>query len=103
MTKILVLFNLRDGVDASEYEDWARNVDLPTARALNSVSTFNVYSAQGVMGSDDAAPYQYAEWLEVTSLEDLGADAQSDAMLKVVESFQRYADNPQFIIMNDVG
>jgi hypothetical protein len=103
MTKILVLFNLRDGVDASEYENWARNVDLPTARALNSVSTFNVYSAQGLMGSDDAAPYQYAEWLEVSSLEDLGADAQSDAMLKVVESFQRYADNPQFIIMNDVG
>ena len=102
MTRLLVLFNLRDGVDASEYENWARTVDLPTARALNSVNTFKVYSSQGILGSEDAAPYQYAEWLEVTSLEELGADAQYDAMVAVVETFGRYADNPQFIIMNDV-
>lgn len=102
MTKILVLFNLKDGVDVAEYENWARSTDLPTARGLNSVTTFKVYRAEGVMGSAATPPYQYAEWLEVASLEALGADAQSDAMVAVVAAFGRYADNPQFVLVSDI-
>lgn len=102
MTKILVLFNLKDGADVAEYENWARSTDIPTARGLDSVATFNVYRAEGVMGSDATPPYQYAEWLEVTSLEALGADAQSATMTAVVAAFGRYADNPQFVLVNDL-
>ncbi|MFK8014778.1 MAG: REDY-like protein HapK [Gammaproteobacteria bacterium] len=102
MQKILVLFNLKDGVDIAEYETWAREKDLPTARGLNAVSRFDVYRADGLMGSEDAPPYQYAEWLEVSSVPELGADAQTDEMQAVVKAFQGYADQPQFILISDI-
>ncbi len=102
MKKILVLFNLKAGVDAKEYENWARGVDLPTARGLNCVHAFNVYRAEGVFGSDQPAPYQYAEWLQITSAQALAADAQSEAMAGVVQAFGTYADNPCFIVMDDI-
>ncbi len=102
MQKILVLFNLKPGVDPAEYEDWARKADLPTARSLNAVTQFEVYRSEGLMGSGDAGPYQYMEWLEVTSIEALGNDAQAEAMQAIVAQFRTYADNPQFILMSNV-
>ncbi len=96
MQKILVLFNLREGVDASDYESWARNTDLPTARQLDSVISFHVYRAEAVIGSGAKPPYEYAEWLEVTGLEELGADAQTEAMTDVVQAFGTYADNARY-------
>ncbi len=102
MKKILVLFNLKEGVDAADNEGWARGVDLPSARALGSVLGFNVYRAEGLFGSDQPPPYQYAEWLQVTSPEALGADAQSETMTAVVQAFGNYADNPCFIVMDDI-
>ena len=37
MTNVIVLFNLRDGVDRSEYENGAKSTDLPTVRGLDSI------------------------------------------------------------------
>lgn len=102
MKKLLVLFNLQSGVDIHEYENWARNSDIPTVRGLSSVVSFNVYRAEGMYGSDGKPPYQYAEWLEVIGLEELGTDAQSEAMASIVQVFGTYADSPQFIVMNDI-
>ena len=42
MTTIVVLFNLLPGVDAGEYEAWARDVDMPNVRRLPGCSGFNV-------------------------------------------------------------
>lgn len=102
MQKILVLFNLRDGVDPETYEAWARDVDLPTARSLGAVTSFNVYRSGGHMRTGEPGPYQYVEWLEITSPEALGADAQTEAMQAVIKAFGEYADNPEFILMNDI-
>ena len=35
MSNVLVLFNLKEGVDSAEYERWAKTRDLPTARNLS--------------------------------------------------------------------
>jgi hypothetical protein len=37
MSTIVVLFNLKPGVEASAYEAWARDRDLPNVKALPSV------------------------------------------------------------------
>ena len=34
MTIIVVLFNLKPGVSAAEYEAWAKATDLPTVNSL---------------------------------------------------------------------
>jgi uncharacterized protein (TIGR02118 family) len=102
MVTVVVLFNLKAGVNAAEYEAWARSTDLPTVRKLSSVKDFRVVRAQGLLGSDAKPPYQYVELLELTSLEALGQDVNNPTMQKVVAEFANFADNPQFIITEHI-
>lgn len=103
MQKILVLFNLRDGVDPAEYERWARETDLPTARGLAAVNSFEVFRSGGHMRTGEPGPYQYVEWLEISDAAELGANVEaSPAMQAVVKAFGEFADAPQFILMDDI-
>ena len=61
---LIVLFNLKDGVNEKDYEDWAKEVDIPIAGSLKSVKDFKLYRAEGLFGSDQAPPYKYIEILE---------------------------------------
>ncbi|MCA0900874.1 REDY-like protein HapK [Microbulbifer agarilyticus] len=97
-TMIVVLFNLKPGVNPSDYEQWANTTDLPTVRDLASVNQFSVLRSTGLLGSDASSPYQYVELLEVNDMEKLGADVSSETMQRVAAEFQQFADNPQFIL-----
>lgn len=98
MTTLIVLFNLKQGVSAADYEAWARATDLPTASALPSVEKFEVLKSQSVLGSAAAAPYQYIERIVVRDMQQLGADIATPAMQEVAAAFQAFADNPVFIV-----
>ena len=54
--RIVVLFNLKPGVDPEVYEAWARGTDIPGVNALSSVSGYTVHKATGLFGSDAASP-----------------------------------------------
>jgi hypothetical protein len=95
--RIIVLFNLKPGVDAAEYEDWARSTDIPGVRALGSCSDFQVYRATGLFGSDEKPPYAYIETIDIKGVDAFLSDVTSDAVQKVAAEFQRFADNPLFI------
>jgi len=97
MTTLIVLFNLKPGVSAAEYEAFARSTDLPIVRKLPSIASFEVYKSSGLMGGG-AAPYQYVEILEVKSLEQLGKDVSTPTMKDVAAAFRKLADNPQFMV-----
>ena len=103
MPRIVVLFNLKPDVDASVYEDWARNADIPTVNGLASVSGFTVHRATGLMGSDVPAPYRYVEILDVTSMDELFQDISNEARQAIAALFQGFADNPQFIVTEDLA
>lgn len=102
MTTIIVLFNLKSGVSADAYELWARETDMPGARALASVSLFEVLKSIAVLGSAAAPPYQYIERIVVNDLGQLGADIGSSAMQKIAAEFQAFADNPVFIVTENL-
>lgn len=95
--RIIVLFNLKAGVDAAEYEAWARRVDIPGVSALKSVDDFQVYRATGLFGSDARPPYQYFEVIDINGAEAFVADVTSDTVQKVAAEFQQFADNPLFV------
>lgn len=99
---IVVLFNLKPDADASAYEDWARNTDIPNVNALPSVQRFSVLRTTGLLGSDDAAPYAYVELLEISGLEALGADIASETMQRIAAEFQAFADNPLFMLTDAI-
>lgn len=98
MLTVVVLFNLKPGVKAGDYEAWARSTDLPMVNKLPSVRQFRVLRAQGLLGGQGESPYEYVELLELTSLDALGQDVATPAMQKVVSEFAAFADQPQFIV-----
>ena len=102
MTRIVVLFNLRDGVSAGDYEDWARSTDLPTVNALRSVDGFSVHRATALLGSDEAPPYRYVEIIDVADMDVFGEEVAGETMQRVAAEFQALADDPVFILTEPV-
>jgi hypothetical protein len=95
--RIIVLFNLKQGVDAAEYESWARQTDIPGVRALSSCSDYQVYRTTGLFGSEEKPPYQYIETIDIHGMDAFLSDVTSDAVQKLAAAFQGFADNPLFI------
>ena len=95
---IVVLFNLKAGASRDAYEQWALNTDIPNVNALGSVRNFSVLRTTGLLGSEEPAPYEYVELLDVADMEALGADIGTETMQRVAAEFQEFADNPQFML-----
>lgn len=103
MATVLVLFNLAEGADPEEYEEWAREVDVPTVEGLQSVDRMRVFRVGSVLGSDQAPPYRYFEVIEVNDLEKLGEEVASDVMAPIAAKFQgEYAHAPAFLIADEL-
>ena len=102
MTKIVVLFNLKDGVNPSDYETWAKSTDLPIVRGLDSIESFSVYRASGLLGSDELPPYQYVEVISVGDMTRFGEEVASETMQRVASEFQKHADGPLFLMTESI-
>jgi hypothetical protein len=96
--RIIVLFNLKPGVAATAYEEWAKKRDIPGVRALPSVDDFQVYRATGLLGSDGKPPYAYVEVIDVADMDGFGKDVGSTAIQAVAAEFASFADAPAFIL-----
>ncbi|MBL7979272.1 MAG: hypothetical protein JNN12_13110 [Bacteroidetes Order II. Incertae sedis bacterium] len=97
-TTLIVLFNLKEGVSEAEYEQFAKEIDVPTVVRLQSVEAFKVFRTSGVLGSEAPAPYRYVEVIEVADLDGLFGDLGSETMQRVAAQFQAFADNPLFMM-----
>lgn len=95
--KILVLFNLKDGVSVEEYENWSKTVDIPTVNGLGSIEKFEVFKTTGLLFSDDKPPYEYFETIDILDMDKFGEDAGSDTMQKVAAEFQGLTSDLVFI------
>lgn len=100
--RIICLFNLKEGVSRTEYEDWARTRDIPGVRALGSVRDFTVHRASGLFGSDAPPPYQYVEVIDISGLDGFVADVSTPDFQAAAAPFRDYADNPLFILTEDL-
>lgn len=101
--RILVLFNLKPGVDPAAYEDWARRRDIPTVRALPSIAGFEVAAATGLLMGEGTPPYQYVEVIDVADADRFAKDVATAAIQKISAEFQEFADNPVFVVTRDVA
>jgi len=102
MATILVLFNLKPGAYVSAYEQWAKANDIPLVRKLGSVSGFEVLKSKMLLGSDAKPPYQYAETISVPDLDAFFKDVGTDAVQAGAKQFQAFADNPMFIVCDNL-
>ena len=95
--RIIVLFNLKEGVDPAAYEAWARETDVPGVRSLKSVDDYQVLRASGLFGSEARPPYAYFELIDVNDVDAFVQDVSGDTVQKLAAEFQRFADNPLFV------
>jgi hypothetical protein len=102
MTNLVVLFNLKGGVEPSVYEAWAKSTDLPIVRGLDSIGSFSVYRATGLLGSDENPPYQYIEVINIGDMERFGEEVASETMQRVAAEFQEHADAPLFLMTESI-
>lgn len=101
--RIIVLFNLKEGVQIDEYEEWARTRDIPGVNALGSIDKFSVHKATGLFGAPDApVPFQYFEIIDVKDMDGFVADISTPEFQAAAAPFQDYADNPQFVLTEDL-
>ncbi|WP_405243241.1 REDY-like protein HapK [Lentisalinibacter salinarum] len=103
MTTIIVLFNLKPDADPAAYERWAAETDLPTVRNLATTDGFDVYRTTGVLGSDAPAPYQYVEMIRVSDMAGFASEVSTETMQKVASEFRGFADNPVFMLSEEVA
>ncbi len=100
--RIICLFNLKPGLDPAAYEAWARTGDIPNVNALGSVARFTVHKATGMFGSDARPPYAYVEVIDITGMDAFVADVTTPEFQALAAPFQDFADNPQFILTEDL-
>lgn len=97
-TTIIVLFNLKPEHAPSEYEAWARDIDIPGVRAIASVNDYQVRRVTGLFGSDEKSPYAYVERIEIDGYDAFLADIADDRVQQIVAQFGEFADNPVFLL-----
>lgn len=100
--KIICLFNLLPDADRAAYEAWARGTDMPGVNALGSVVKFTVHRATGLFGSDGKSPYQYIEVIDIFGMDAFVEDTSSPQFQAVAARFGEFADNPTFILTEDL-
>ena len=103
MAALVVLFNLKDSASQEAYEKWAKTTDVPAASSMSCVDSFKVFKLGTIMGTDNISPFQYCEVLEINDMTKLGEEVTSKTMQKVAAEFQEFADNPMFIISEQIA
>ncbi|MGL5288605.1 MAG: hypothetical protein ACRC9N_03845 [Aeromonas sp.] len=101
-TTLMVFFNLKAGASEVDYLAWARDVDLPTVNRLNSVTSFEVFKGQKMLGQQSASPWDYFEVIRIASEAQFLAEIQSEEMQQVIRQFESFAVDAHFICTQDV-
>lgn len=89
--RLIVLFSLKPGVSHDDYKAWALAHDLPTVRALPSISGFDVFQVTSLLGGG-TPPYDYVEIIDVDDLDQFGKDVASERMQAIAAEFGALAD-----------
>lgn len=99
--RIIVLFNLKAGVVAADYEAWAKARDLAGVRALPSIDDFQIYRTTGLLGSDAKSPYDYIEVIDIADMEGFWTDIATDASTAVAKEFRNWLAAPPVFILTE--
>lgn len=102
MNTVIVLFNLKPGTSREDYERWARERDVPTVSALESMDSFEVLRSRGLLGGGGDAPYEYVEIMRVPDMDAFGRDLAQPGVQAGAAEFQQFADNPLFILTESI-
>jgi hypothetical protein len=94
---MIVLVDLKEGVDPEDYERWVLESYVPAVRELQSVEDWRDYRTTGLLGSDAAPPYRYVVTLNISDLDKLGQDVASKGMQRLLSELHDLAEVTQIM------
>jgi hypothetical protein len=94
---MIVLVNLKEGVEPEDYERWVIESYAPAVRGLPSVEGWRDYRTTGLLGSDAAPPYRYVATLDIGDLDQLGRDAAGEEMRRLLSELRDMAEVTQIM------
>ncbi len=97
MPTMIVLVNLKEGVDPEDYERWVVESYAPTVGGLPSVEDWRNHRVGSLLGSDATPPYRYVVTLEVSDLEQLGRDMAREEMRNLISELHGFAEVTQLM------
>ena len=97
MPTMIVLVQLKRGVEPADYERWVLENYAPAVRELSSVSGWRNHRVNGLFGSDVDPPYGYVVTLQVDDLEGLGRDMSGEEMRRLLDELHEYAEVTQLM------
>jgi hypothetical protein len=92
---MIVLVNLKEGVDPEDYERWVLKSYAPAVRGLPSVEDWRDYRTTALLGSDAAPPYRYVVTLHINDIDQLGRDMASEEMQELLSELHDLAEITQ--------
>jgi hypothetical protein len=94
---MIVLVNLKEGVNPEDYERWILDSYVPAVSRLSSVEDWRDYRVGGLLGSDAAPPYRYVVTLEITDPEVLGREMRGGEMQRLFSELHELAEITQLM------
>lgn len=102
--RIIVLFNLKPGIAAEDYEAWARSRDIPGVRAMPSIDNFTVHRTTGLLAGDGKPPFDYVEVIDVADMEGFWKDIASESATATAAEFRQWLDGePVFMTTEELS
>ena len=102
MTTVVVLFNLQEGVDPADYEEWARAVDIPNVRRLHGCSGFEVLRTEGLLNGSPDAPLAYVWLIHIGNMADFRSAVSVPEAQAVAAQFRTYAEGATFMVTESI-
>ncbi len=103
MAKLILLYNLKDGVTTADFENWVQTVDYPSMRGISRVEDFRTYRAEKLLMGEGAPSVQYIEMFDIPDLDGfVGEDMPGETVQSVMGQFMGFAEAPQFIICSEL-
>jgi hypothetical protein len=94
---MIVLVNLKEGVNPEDYERWVLESYAPAVRELSSVQDWRDYRMTGLLGSRAAPPYRYAVTLEIKDPHQLRLDMAGEEMQRLLSELHSLAEVTQIM------
>ena len=90
--QLLGMITLKPGQDPESYQKWVAEVVHPAAMELPSVTGYEVYRVDGPFRPGGEVPYQFAEVLTITSLQEVRRDFARANITAMLAEFAARAD-----------
>ena len=97
MPTMIVLVQLKRGVEPADYERWVLESYAPAVKELSSVSGWRNHRVTGLLGSEEDPPHEYVVTLEVENLARLGEDMAGRRMRALISELHGYAGVTQLV------